>query len=81
MDLLKFTNDVNRILYKLEMFINRLFKNVFTNVTTSHRTRLIDLYTFSEGKVGLIWTCIINDRYYDDKPYKTYLNFDIRYKQ
>ena len=80
MDYVRFTHDMNMILYKLEMFINRLFKDGLTNVTTSHRTRLIDLYTFSEGKVGLIWSCIINDTYYDNN-YKTYLNFDVRYKR
>lgn len=80
MDCVQFTNGVNMILYKLEMFINRLFKGVFTNISMSSRNRLIDIYTFSENKVGLEWTCIVNDLN-KQRYYKTYLNFDIRYKK
>lgn len=45
------------------------------------RRRLLDVYTFSDNRVGLEWTCITNDKNETNKYYKTYLNFDIRYKK
>ncbi len=75
-----FINFVDTAIYTLEIFINHIFKRILkSRVPVNCRSRLLDIYLFSQEFEMLTWSCIKNDSYISTPLYKTYLNFDVSY--
>lgn len=72
---------LSQCLYNIELLINKLLKRSMYNILGMDMGsgRFFDIYT--DYKEIFVWACRKNNKFINDIYYKTYMNFDVRYKE